>query len=325
MALENVCCEDSHCRTTEEGNCSYLLPLSQCSSTRRFNVGHSTTVTKVKRRIYFQLTRDTQYLASMCRIWGFYGILTALLCILDIVDHVIIEFVSPMNIETGNFVFTDGTVGCHSDDLQCHPWGLCWHHDECRLTQFSNVCVCVCFFRDPVIRLISDYTHVDEMGVRRLHDFMTPNRVREMETVFGPNTYPDFEWLIFGINGEVDTELQLVTNGLYAEHLKRYLRHFSMDQIHVIDGDTFGKYPWKELSLVEKFLNIDPYLSEDRFSFNAEKGFYCLKTSSGEACLGKDKGRTHPDVNPTSIEKLKQFYRPHNEELFKMLNKKFEW
>ena len=148
MALENVCCEDSHCRTTEEGNCSYLLPLSQCSSTRRFNVGHSTTVTKVKRRIYFQLTRDTQYLASMCRIWGFYGILTALLCILDIVDHVIIEFVSPMNIETrydhGNFVFTDGTVGCHNDDLQCHPWGLCWHHDECRLTQFSNVCVCVC-------------------------------------------------------------------------------------------------------------------------------------------------------------------------------------
>ena len=108
-------------------------------------------------------------------------------------------------------------------------------------------------------------------------------------------------------------------------HLRRYLQYFSMEQIHVVDGNTFGKYPWKELALVENFLNIDPYLSDDKFSFNATKGFYCLKTSSGEACLGKNKGRTHPDVNSTLIEKLKQFYRPHNEELFKMLDKRFEW
>ena len=181
------------------------------------------------------------------------------------------------------------------------------------------------FFRDPVIRLISDYTHVHQLGVRRLRDFMSPNRAQEMDIVFGPTTYPDFDWLMFGSNGGVDTELQLVKTGLYAEHLRRYLQYFSMEQIHVVDGNTFGKYPWKELALVENFLNIDPYLSEDKFSFNATKGFYCLKTSSGEACLGKNKGRTHPDVNSTLIEKLKQFYRPHNEELFKMLDKRFEW
>ena len=35
--------------------------------------------------------------------------------------------------------------------------------------------------------------------------------------------------------------------------------------------------PWEELRLVEDFLGLDNELTQERFQFNATKGFYCMK------------------------------------------------
>ena len=31
---------------------------------------------------------------------------------------------------TANLAITDGTLGCHDDNLRCHQWGQSWHHDS---------------------------------------------------------------------------------------------------------------------------------------------------------------------------------------------------
>ena len=177
--------------------------------------------------------------------------------------------------------------------------------------------------RDPVVRVLSDYAHEERFGADNIRKAMSSQRARELHDTYGPNTFPDFNWLIFHKNGSVDTELQLIKTGIFADHLRRYLQHFPMDQIHVVDGSRFAKCPWEELKTVEKFLNIKTFFTEDMFE-KGPKGFYCYKDST-LTCMPKDKGRKHPDVSSSGIRKLKEFYRPRNEELYKILYRRFDW
>jgi hypothetical protein len=42
-------------------------------------------------------------------------------------------------------------------------------------------------------------------------------------------------------------------------------------------------------------------------------------------CMAKDKGREHPDLSVDTLNKLKDFYRPYDLELFKMIDQKPFW
>jgi hypothetical protein len=42
-------------------------------------------------------------------------------------------------------------------------------------------------------------------------------------------------------------------------------------------------------------------------------------------CLGKNKGRTHPNIDPDVLQRLREFYRPHNEMFYRMTGIDFGW
>ncbi len=60
------------------------------------------------------------------------------------------------------------------------------------------------------------------------------------------------------------------------------------------------------------------------FVFNDTKGFYCL---SATGCLSPSKGHKGKEelFSEDLRAKLADFLRPHNQELFKMIGRTFDW
>ena len=169
--------------------------------------------------------------------------------------------------------------------------------------------------RDPVKRLVSDY-----------------NQFR-MKNLDQNQTYPELEELVFTANGEVNTQYPPVRRSIYHDHMKRWLNHFPIDQIHIVNGDAFIKKPWQELEKVEDFLQIDPIINENNFFFNTTKGFYCGRdirikgvwSCVKEKCLSKAKGRPKPPLKKGTVSQLTEFFKPHNNQFYELINQTFSW
>ena len=160
--------------------------------------------------------------------------------------------------------------------------------------------------REPIKRAISHYTHVVDIK---------------------PGRYPDsFEETIMNPLGKIDQEHEAIFMSLYSIQMKRWLEYFKMDQIHIVNGDNFKVNPTEELNKLEDFLGLRHYITQDFFTYNLEKGFFCLNISGGaKGCMALGKGRQHPEIDPDVIEQLKQFFKPHNEEFFDIIGQTFDW
>ncbi|KAG5322045.1 HS3S4 sulfotransferase, partial [Acromyrmex heyeri] len=137
--------------------------------------------------------------------------------------------------------------------------------------------------RDPVTRAISDYTQVK-------------SKRRKM---------PRFEDLAF-LNGSkiVDTSWMPLKIGVYVRHLERWLQYFPLSQFLFVSGERLIADPVTEVTRVQDFLGLKRVICEKHFYFNATKGFPCLLKSEDRAtphCLGKNKGRSHPYIDPMAI------------------------
>ena len=165
--------------------------------------------------------------------------------------------------------------------------------------------------RDPVVRLISDYTQI-------LHNHL------EKGLGFKP-----FEELVLNRNGSVNTRYDAVGKSVYVHYVKRWLAVFPQSQLHLVNGDKLIHKPWHELKKVEKFLGLPSEISEDYFYYNVTKGFHCVKRGKGgnraNRCLAKSKGRAHPKIDRKVISKLRRFYAPHNYEFYNVVGQDFGW
>lgn len=135
-----------------------------------------------------------------------------------------------------------------------------------------------------------------------------------------------FEDNVFRSDGSVNPYSIFINLSKYSTIVKRWLQFFSLSQIHIVDGDEFKEDQIKVLSRAESFLGIKHYITDDKFVFDKEKGFYCLKGKSGDpVCLGNGKGREHPTLRKANFHKLKAYFKPYNERFFRMVGKNFDW
>uniref|UniRef100_A0A672YYY7 Sulfotransferase n=1 Tax=Sphaeramia orbicularis TaxID=375764 RepID=A0A672YYY7_9TELE len=82
------------------------------------------------------------------------------------------------------------------------------------------------------------------------------------------------------------------------------------------------------LGRVQDFLGLKRIITDKHFYFNQTKGFPCLKKAEGSSkphCLGKTKGRTHPNIDPEVVQRLRDFYRPFNMKFYQMTGRIFGW
>ncbi|XP_063163439.1 heparan sulfate glucosamine 3-O-sulfotransferase 1-like [Candoia aspera] len=160
--------------------------------------------------------------------------------------------------------------------------------------------------RDPTERVISDYTQVYY------------NRLENHKPV------QLFEDIVIK-NGALNTKYKAIQRSLYDIHMGRWLKHFHLDQIHIVDGNTLIRDPLPELQKVERFLNLPSKILSSNFYFNQTKGFYCIRSDGRERCLHESKGRPHPVVNSTVLEQLYSYFREHNAKFYRMINHSFDW
>lgn len=183
-----------------------------------------------------------------------------------------------------------------------------------RMKSLSPGLKLVLIIRDPVERLISDFTQLDVKLVK--------NDKREKRA--------SLENKVLLASGDVNVNYGPVTVSMYNVHMKHWLEFFGMKSIHVVNGDMLIKNPVIELKKVEVFLGVRPFFQKDMFYFNQTKGFYCWRkkvnsTELVDHCLGSSKGRPHPKVDEEVIQRLKEFYRPHNQRFYSMVNQSFGW
>ena len=167
--------------------------------------------------------------------------------------------------------------------------------------------------RDPTTRAISHFTHD-----------VTKNRIKfTVKKTF--DNYFDQEALE---NFDEFKENSWIKHGIYIFYLKRWLNFFPLKQFLILDGENLIKDPFVEVKKMEKFLNLRPYLQREHFVYDDKKGFYCMNKNLDQneiECLGKNKGRKHPNVSQSAMDKLNQYYRPFSIEFFNFLNQQPFW
>ncbi|KAK2820625.1 hypothetical protein Q5P01_023584 [Channa striata] len=162
-----------------------------------------------------------------------------------------------------------------------------------RISAMSRDTKLIVVVRDPVTRAISDYT----------------------QTLSKKPDIPSFESLTFKnrTTGLIDTSWSAIQIGIYAKHLDNWLQYFPNGPDPVCERRRLISDPAGELG---------------RAGLLRTKGFPCLKKAEGSSkphCLGKTKGRTHPNIDPEVVQRLRDFYRPFNMKFYQMTGHNFGW
>ena len=157
---------------------------------------------------------------------------------------------------------------------------------------------------DPVRRVISAVTHI-------LTNADNPNATRETTV----QAYLGEDW----------EERQEVHISVYFDYVVKYLKYFPLSQIHFVDGQKLITAPWVEMMSLERFLGVPAVSNETQF-IKSSKGYYCRrKQDDKRKCLGDGKGRKHVPISEKFYKTLEKYYKPHNQKLYDLLGRKFEW
>ncbi|XP_075141670.1 heparan sulfate glucosamine 3-O-sulfotransferase 6 [Leptodactylus fuscus] len=177
-----------------------------------------------------------------------------------------------------------------------------------RIYNMSKDTKLIVVVRNPVTRAISDYT----------------------QTLSKTPSLPTFQALAFKNSsmGTIDTTWSAIRIGIYAKHLENWLQYFPLSKFLFVNGERLVSDPAGEMGRVQDFLGLKRVITDKHFYFNKTKGFPCLKKPEGSGkprCLGKSKGRPHPDIDKTLLLRLQEFYRPYNMKFYQMTGHNFGW
>ncbi|KAM4023741.1 heparan sulfate glucosamine 3-O-sulfotransferase 6 [Anomaloglossus baeobatrachus] len=177
-----------------------------------------------------------------------------------------------------------------------------------RIYNMSKDTKLIVVVRNPVTRAISDYT----------------------QTLSKTPSLPSFQALAFKNTsvGTIDTTWSAIRIGIYAKHLENWLQYFPISKFLFVSGERLVSDPAGEMGRVQDFLGLKRIITDKHFYFNKTKGFPCLKKPEGSGkprCLGKSKGRPHPDIDKTLLLRLQEFYRLYNMKFYQMTGHNFGW
>lgn len=155
----------------------------------------------------------------------------------------------------------------------------------------------IVMLRNPVDRAVSHYFHEKRKSVDPLSIINALEEEEErLKPVLQAKSYKDKAFIHYSYK----------SRGLYADQLKNYYKHFSPDQIHVINCDEFFYDQPLVLNKVFKFLSVD-----DNF----------IPQNIRSRNVAKNKERLDQGV----YDHLKAFFLQPNKELYQLLGKDFDW
>ena len=157
----------------------------------------------------------------------------------------------------------------------------------------------IVLMRNPVFRAYSDYQMFRNAGtVSESFDQIVTQNIAWLSD-------PRLKPLIHAASQVVHNPIRYVMKGLYARNIKHWLRFFPKDQFMFIKSEDFFRDPQRILDEVFDFLGLRGFRYE-RFP-------------------KKRVGQYNAPMAEETMQRLLEFYRPHNEELYELLDKDFEW
>nr|XP_039272280.1 heparan sulfate glucosamine 3-O-sulfotransferase 2-like [Styela clava] len=113
-----------------------------------------------------------------------------------------------------------------------------------------------------------------------------------------------------------------------------------MSDIYIVDGEELISNPAKVIKEVQDFLHIPEFVLPENIQ-KGPSGFSCfakplvverngvLVAGTARTSCMTGKGRTRKGAwgiaNPEYMEKLRLFFAPFNEKLYKLLDRRFNW
>ena len=203
--------------------------------------------------------------------------------------------------------------------MEKSPYYLTSQHAPQRILKVNPKMKFIIMIRDPVKRAVSQFTHdLDKLIKTNFKN----KKYKNVERYFTES--------ILNKYGKIRNPPKhyLVTHGMYVVHFKRWLKYFPKKQFLIVNGENFIKNPYEEVKKAEKFLNLKPHIEKSHFIYDKKKGFFCMnknKEKNKTECMGADKGRKHPNISESVLQKLNTFYKPYSKELFKFIKHKPFW
>jgi hypothetical protein len=174
-----------------------------------------------------------------------------------------------------------------------------FYHPEVaqRLSKYRHDLKLIVVLRNPVYRAFSAWAmyhhHFKTGSFKHLHD---------------PRTFKqaiDDEFKVLGTDHKYDETKGYINRGLYAQQLKVYLHYFSMDQILILENTEIINDFDETSNRLFQFLDVPNEL---------------LKLELKNKSKVDDKAE-----NMDTLKKLASFFEPHNDSLFNMLGKAYNW
>ena len=186
----------------------------------------------------------------------------------------------------------------------------------------------IVILRNPVERAYSEFHYTVALGLELTENFEDVIK-SELKRIEIGNKKPELK--IENTNYKHFTFSHL-RDGLYAQHLERWLKFFSKEQLLVLHTKDLYTNLDQTLSETFEFLNLPKYQIENRIEKNKIDKIRPLAGHEQNVYKNIDsKTRTlfnvqnYPEMKPETRKFLQDFFRPHNEKLFKMIGKRFDW
>ena len=160
------------------------------------------------------------------------------------------------------------------------------------------------FFRNPVDRAYSAYNHSTIQGWE--HSSFEVAIESEIERINLMNDNP--ESIINNVDSVNNMQFSYLRHGHYASNLENWFKYFKKNQfMHFFTEDLDQNYD-EIMNSLFVFFNLSKInlKKEDRKNIGVGKGKY-------------------PSMNEKTRDFLIDYYKPHNEKLYNLIEKKFDW
>lgn len=210
---------------------------------------------------------------------------------------------------------------------------------------------------DPTNRAFSDFVHIHEKRLTNkentsvIADLFHQNVVMFLESFSNSTKSIDKRANIAEEACRKGRSYCIFSRGIYFPHLSKWQNTFNESQLLVLNGERWMTNPGELLEDELDFLKLPKLITRDDFVKNPQNGLFCINRwwhelfhrrlkTVGETeyrfengtilfCLGPRKGRTRNggllSMRDDTRILLRDFFRPYNQRLYKMLGHTFNW
>lgn len=174
------------------------------------------------------------------------------------------------------------------------PYYLSFPPGPRRLATVAPDARLVVLLRDPVDRAVSQWKqrHTEQRDERTLAEVVAEERGLSDDEADDPAFDPEAH------------RRRILVHGHYAIHLRTWFGRFGRNRVLVRDAADLFAAPQATMAEIFSFLDVEPITVRD--------------TSPRNAGVGHE-----PD--DAAVHALREYYRPHNEQLFALLGERFPW